>query len=650
MIDEEVQTTARTGMLHLQKMPDVEFVQFIQHIGRTLHGQLSNLEVSLKVDGAGARFGVSSDGRPFFEGSRTGPIFEPGAFTAHARSRGSSDEIVLRAGHYDEIWRIITSSQFVQTLPPDTKIVCELFYNPMGEVSGEGIKFVTINYDQEKLGRVMTIVPFDVLVASTGESHPDSNAILVSLFKQSNDSIKFVNADLKTAGPIDISGFIDPIMSLGPEATATLQSRKRDDAAAKENLKQIIQSVKDELAEYILTHPNILDKFKLGPNIEGLVLNINGRLVKVTTSEFKAHKAAERQARAGQVREMIESIMRPGEIPHPEDSIFEGVDSATTALKELMLTVQEPNRITIKWDGKPALVFGRDANGKLSVSDKYMFDKGVLADSPRAWEQYDQQKSSAHLRPDLYRKLGHIWPGLEAAVGNNPGYFWGDLLWAGALTPTNGQYHFRPNTVEYSVDANSPLGKQIATHTGGVVVHQYFAEPGSKSVPWNGQGLNKNDSVAILTANAGLRFRVNEPVQLLKATAAAIKTHGSAANGFLKSADTDTIQAIKTYTNKRITGQAQEDLLPWLQNNGHETAAGYVKYQSAGAMAVLSIWSAIYQLKENLVQQLNRQVVGIHQQVNGKPEGEGFVVNTPAGQIKLVNRGVFSAANFAHNP
>jgi hypothetical protein len=650
MIDEEVQSTARTGMLHLQKMPEVEFIQFIQHIATTMRGQLANLKVSLKVDGAGARFGMSADGRPFFEGSRTGPVFEPGAFTAYARGRGSNDEIVLRAGHYDDIWQIVTNAEFTKTLPLDTKVVCELFYNPMGEMSAEGIKFVTISYDQTKLGRMMTIVPFNVLVASTGQPHPNSQAIIANLFRQSNDSIKFVDINLTTKGPIDISGLIDPIKSLGSEAIATLQSRKRDDAAEKANLRAVIQSVKDEVAEFILTHPNILDKFKLGPNIEGLVLNINGRDVKVTTSEFKAHKAAERQARAPVIKEIIESIMRPGEIPHPEDSIFDGVNAATTVLKELMLAMQEPNRITIKWDGYPALVFGRDANGRLAVMDKYMFDAGVFADSPRAWEQYDQQKSSGKMRPDLYKKLGHIWPGLEAAVGDSPGYFWGDLLWADKLPVQNAQYVFQPNEVEYRVDSKSPLGQLIANHLGGIVVHQYYSEPQAKSVPWNGQGLHKNNTVAILTPTVGLKFRLNEPVQLIKAVTMAIKTQGSAASSFISGASTDVLQSIKTYTNKRITGQTTEDLLPWLKNNSHDLAYSYVKYQSAGTAAVLAIWNAIYKLKEDLTGQLNRQVTGISQYVEGRPQGEGFVLTTPAGQLKLINRTVFSAANFKHNP
>jgi hypothetical protein len=297
IFDEDVQATTRTGMMHLQKMSDVEFIQFVQNVAQTMQGQLKNLKVSLKVDGAGARFGLDSNRRPFFEGSRTGPIFEPGAFSAHARSKGAAEEVVLRAQHYDKVWEIVTRSEFIKTLPPDTKIICELFYNPMGEVTADGIKFVSISYNKDKLGQLMTIIPFKAVVASTGADHPKSERIVADLLNMSNDQIKFVDISLATKGPIDISGMIDPILSMGPETITTLQSRKRDDAQAKADLKQIIQTVKDQVAHYILNHPNILDKFKLGPDIEGLVLNINGQDIKITTPEFKAAKSAERQGR-----------------------------------------------------------------------------------------------------------------------------------------------------------------------------------------------------------------------------------------------------------------------------------------------------------------------------------------------------------------
>lgn len=292
---EEAVATKRQNMLHLQKMKDEEFIEFVRSVKNEMGGKLANVKVSLKVDGAGARFGKDAEGRVFFEGSRTGPIYEPKAFSTHAKSKGYEGEMLMRAGHYDDIFDIVTKSSFIKSLPNNTKVVCELFYNPMGQMDDDGIKFVTVKYDKSKLGKVMTIVPFSILVASTGQKHARSSEIIESLLKQSNSDIKFIDPNLATSGQIDISAFVDPVLSLNQHSLTILKSRKAEDKAAKENIKALIQNVKDSLAEYILKHENILDKFKLGPDIEGLVLNINGQDVKVTTAEFKASKAKEKK-------------------------------------------------------------------------------------------------------------------------------------------------------------------------------------------------------------------------------------------------------------------------------------------------------------------------------------------------------------------
>ena len=291
----EAVATKRQNMLHLQKMKDEEFIEFVRKVKSEMGGKLADVKVSLKVDGAGARFGKDANGKVFFEGSRTGPIYEPKSFSTHAKSKGYEGEMLMRAGHYDDIFDIVTQSDFIKTLPNNTKVVCELFYNPMGEISDDGIKFVTVKYDKKKLGKVMTIVPFSVLVASTGQKHAYSSEIIKSLYNKSNEDIKFIDPSLTTSGQIDISAFVDPVLSLNQHSLDILKSRKTADKAAKENIKALIQNVKNALAEYILKHENILDKFKLGPDIEGLVLNIDGQDVKVTTAEFKASKAKEKK-------------------------------------------------------------------------------------------------------------------------------------------------------------------------------------------------------------------------------------------------------------------------------------------------------------------------------------------------------------------
>ena len=347
---------------------------------------------------------------------------------------------------------------------------------------------------------------------------------------------------------------------------------------------------------------------------------------------------------------------RTGAQPHPEDSIFDGATAAKQAVDSLLYVIKNPGSVTIKFDGFPALIFGRTPDGQLAVMDKYMFDNKFFARSPQDWQRYDQQKASGKSRPDLYAKLGNIWKGLDEAVGSSTGFFWGDLLWYTPLKPVKGMYVFKPNVVEYHVPANSQLGKEIGQSVGGVVVHQYFADDGAQPQQWNGQGLKRNGSVVILTPNAGVQFKLNDPVQLTKAAQAAVNQYGNLAESFLAGLEGVARQAIKKYMNKKITGQTNEELVDWLQANVSgaqykklvgENYGGYLYRNAKGLQALFTVWNSIYALKENLSQQLEGQVQGIQQWVGGKQQGEGFVFNTPNGLVKLVNRGTFSRALFA---
>jgi archaellin len=347
---------------------------------------------------------------------------------------------------------------------------------------------------------------------------------------------------------------------------------------------------------------------------------------------------------------------RTGAQPHPEDSIFDGAQAAKQAVQSLLSVIKKPGSVTIKFDGFPALIFGRTRDGKLSVMDKYMFDAKVFAKSPQDWQKYDSQKASGKTRPDLYAKLANIWSGLDAAVGNSPGFFWGDLLWYQQLQPVKGMYVFKPNVVEYRVPADSDLGKQIGRSVGGVVVHQYFADDSSTPQQWNGQGLERKGAVVILSPDAGVKFKLNDPVQLTKGATAAVNQYSNLAEKFLAGMEGVAQQAIQKYTNKKVTGQTNEELVDWLQANVSgkqykflvgENYSGYLHRNQKGLNALFMVWNAIYVLKENLTQQLEVQVQGIEQWVGGHKQGEGFVFNTPQGLVKLVNRGTFSAALFS---
>lgn len=297
-IQEEVVASRRQGITHLQEMKPEEFVTWMRTVKTELGGVLKNIKAVMKIDGLGARFGKDSNGRPFFEGSRTGPVFDSGSFSAHARGKTDDVEMIARAVHYDNMLEIFKNSVFMSALPNNTKVVCEIFYNPMAEETEKGIRFVTVNYDKKKLGSLMTIMPYTVLDASTGHDSPNKPDILKELYKKSSDKIKIIDPNLKFT-EIDIGVYADAASVYSDESLAILKSRKAADKANKQNLLNALQKIKDDLADYLLAHPGIEGKFKLGPDIEGVVLHLPDRTTgtlpyKITTLDFKTAHAEQK--------------------------------------------------------------------------------------------------------------------------------------------------------------------------------------------------------------------------------------------------------------------------------------------------------------------------------------------------------------------
>ena len=175
--------------------------------------------------------------------------------------------------------------------------------------------------------------------------------------------------------------------------------------------------------------------------------------------------------------------------------------------------------------------------------------------------------------------------------------------------------------------------------------------------PWDGQtGLQNNGNVAVIAPKAGLNFQLNSPTQLVNAARRAVNGKpAQLAEQFLAGMAGVARAALQKYFNHKITLQTNEELAPWLQKNVNakqyqilvgDDGNGYLEQNAAGLKALTDTWNAVYQLKENLAAQLEQQVKGFSQTVAGQPGGEGFVVPTTAGLIKLVNRGQFGAAHF----
>ena len=291
MFSEEVSTTTRQSMIHIQNMKPVEFVNWLKTVKREANGILKNYKTSLKIDGLGYRFGKDENGRIFVEGSRTGAITDSGAFSHYAKTNNRPDSVIARAYHYDDMLEVFKRANCTKVLPNNTKVICEILYNPLAEEDSTGLTFVSVKYDKSKLGSLMTIIPIKIVNADDGKPRDDSNEILRELYKESNDEIKIVDPTL-SMGSIDINAIIDTLETLDDSALTIIKSRKAIDKVAKENILNIINKAKEDFVAHLLKHPDIVDKFRLGPELEGITLDIPDKgTFKLIDPAFKLSKS-----------------------------------------------------------------------------------------------------------------------------------------------------------------------------------------------------------------------------------------------------------------------------------------------------------------------------------------------------------------------
>lgn len=356
-----------------------------------------------------------------------------------------------------------------------------------------------------------------------------------------------------------------------------------------------------------------------------------------------------------------------GHLDHPEDLIFlRGVGGANQAVQSMTDTVANPDKVTIKWDGYPALIFGRNSNGKFTILDKHMFNKkdgsGRQIFSPEQFAQYDMARGVN--RSDLHQLIAQIWPGLEKS-DRSKGYYWSDLLFNKPLVEKNGLYTFKanPNGITYTVDANSELGKFFEGKKSGIVVHQYIAPDAlttDQAIPLDGTigKLKNNSDVAILPAKMPITPKLKISSTLLKKAQATIQKYGQAVEQLMSTAPQarNTFnQLFTTYINKRIVSGNLNELLNGfmeyvdsrpMTDKMREKINQHLTANKTGLIGAFNIWVSIYNLKMDIVNQLNKAAMtapikGYLQ--DGTQTQEGFVSNG----LKFVDRMGFSRQNLA---
>jgi hypothetical protein len=348
-------------------------------------------------------------------------------------------------------------------------------------------------------------------------------------------------------------------------------------------------------------------------------------------------------------------------IEHLEDLVFrKGSRGATEALTILDQAAASPGTTTsVKWDGIPAVYFGRKPDtGEFVLTDGAGFEaKGYdgLATSPRMMAQIQSTRKGE--RSGLIQTYAALWPMLEAALPTNfRGYVQGDLLYMNTPPLEAGNYVFKPNTVQYRIPAKSALGQRIGNSEVGVAMHTMYSDAGEPKQPLRRVRFNDVPGLLLIEPIFGKEIVPN--AGLIKQIKTVIRDKGAAIDTLFNPAElraqqlTDLAKLCVDYINFRIKQPSGnfDNLLSgfgeWLQTKvTPRKFANIVEYlqsptsNTEGMAAAFTLFLLLHDLKLDVLRQLDLK----------DPGHEGWVMATPAGYSKAVNRFDFTARNAARN-
>ena len=368
-------------------------------------------------------------------------------------------------------------------------------------------------------------------------------------------------------------------------------------------------------------------------------------------------------------------------IEHIEDLVFRkgtrGAQEALAVIEHLKDNTKKST--TVKWDGKPALVFGRMPDGGFVLTDVSGFTaKGYdgLFRSPKQaiklLAQRDAQAAEQGKPATRVESLGpmyqKLFPMLQAAIPENfKGFVQGDLLYTSRPPEVAGNLVFKPNTIEYNIPAASKLGQEIADSEVGIAIHTRYKEPGAAKQALGRPNLNPVDGLLLMEPIAPAENVQPEDSKLVKQLRSVVSKHGASIDGLFNPAElraaqiTDLPKLAVDFINYLIHNTGHDnsevgnfdasnivtDFFNWLKVTvTPKKYANIVEYTQsprsnmAGLSAAFAAFILLHDIKMDILQQLDRQV----------PGQEGWVVTVPGGMVKFVNRFGFTRANRAVNP
>jgi Family of unknown function (DUF6267) len=357
-------------------------------------------------------------------------------------------------------------------------------------------------------------------------------------------------------------------------------------------------------------------------------------------------------------------------ISHPEDAVFdEGSAGALRALNALIHAAETPHTVSIKWDGSPALIFGNDEHGFV-LTDKSGFASKKPGGMPRTAADLQtmlyMRKPDEPGRQEYADSIADLFERLRGLVPNKfKGYLQGDLLWTSTPPIKDGHFVFKPNKIKYSIPVDSPAGKLIATCPVGIAIHSRFENRNDIEPRAIGKlsDLNLHTSQGIVVMGPEIKDLESNPIsvadqqkirRLITKTAKDIDVLFDTTTLASKKI-TDFPALMKRYVAGRAAAgthglhDATQGFIKWiaspaskLTDNKRINVQNWISSHANGYAAAWMVAEQLSLLKDNLKGKVDTKVGSkVKAELQGQPGHEGYVLDTPHGKYKLVNRPAF---------
>ena len=296
--------------------------------------------------------------------------------------------------------------------------------------------------------------------------------------------------------------------------------------------------------------------------------------------------------------------MKNKHLEHPEDSILnKGREGALEVLKYLK---SKKSELSVKYDGAPAIVWGRNPeNGKFFVGTKSVFNKVKVKIN---YTHHDIEVNHGHIP-----RVASILHLCFEKLPRYDGIFQGDFIGYG------GTDTFDPNTITYKFDKDIKQDIVVAAHT------RYIGRQMKNLEAVFHYNSAWSEEVKFLDATASINKRSRKLDLLLSLAQTACR--------FVRFPTTKEGEKIKVIVNSFI--REQKELNP----EALAAATGFGKN-------LFYLYNFIIEIKELLMEGIT-STENIECFIDSvKCEHEGYVMSNDFGTYKLVNRKQFSYANF----